>query len=546
VTVADRIEELRRRVEADPGSRLFAQLAEALRKDGELEEAIGIARAGLERHPDYPSARLTLGRALLDSGDPAAARGELEAAVRGAPDNILASRVLGEALETLGELGPALERLKTTLQMAPSDLHVQARIKAIEERGAKPAAAAEPAAKGEPEPERSHTKPMAAVKREDLPAPGGEAAEVKEEEEEALPPTIRIRMPGDPVGGVRAPMPPKPPADKEGGPPAPEEKPPAGGEPDAGRKAEETTLPAPTRLGEAEDKGEGDGAKVFGETAAGVASGAGAEEPRTLPKGRPPALEPGGAGADAAAAPAGEALAASEGATEDSDLTPTLPTSKAAEYAGLDPSLPPTVPPGVVTSARVEGAGSTDVAPGVAAPAQAAPTARGDAPESRPEAAPFVPPPSESPGVAEEPAAAGEPPPVPEPAPSPPAPSEPPPPQGEGAAPGPTALEPADRSGTPLSSGTLAELYFQQGLLKRALEVYHQVLQEEPDNDKARARLSAIQAEMEAAASNLKVAPSEGEAGDGAPGDTGARRRALERTIEKLEALLDVVRARRR
>jgi hypothetical protein len=72
------------------------------------------------------------------------------------------------------------------------------------------------------------------------------------------------------------------------------------------------------------------------------------------------------------------------------------------------------------------------------------------------------------------------------------------------------------------------------------------VLQEEPDNDKARARLSAIQAEMEAAASNLKVAPSEGEAGDGAPGDTGARRRALERTIEKLDALLDVVRARRR
>ena len=43
--------------------------------DGDLEEAIGVARAGLEKHPNYPSARLTLGRALLDSGDPAAARG---------------------------------------------------------------------------------------------------------------------------------------------------------------------------------------------------------------------------------------------------------------------------------------------------------------------------------------------------------------------------------------------------------------------------------------------------------------------------------------
>ena len=87
---------------------MFAQLAEQLRKEGELEEAIGVARAGLERHPNYPSARLTLGRALLDSGDPAAAQIELAAAVKGAPDNILASRLLGEALETLGDLGAAL------------------------------------------------------------------------------------------------------------------------------------------------------------------------------------------------------------------------------------------------------------------------------------------------------------------------------------------------------------------------------------------------------------------------------------------------------
>jgi thioredoxin-like negative regulator of GroEL len=87
----------------------------------------------------------------------------------------------------------------------------------------------------------------------------------------------------------------------------------------------------------------------------------------------------------------------------------------------------------------------------------------------------------------------------------------------------------------------LAELYFQQGLLKRALEVYHEVLQEEPDNDKARARLAEIQAEMEAAASNARAG-----VGDGEPDEGGARRRALERTIEKLEALLAIVRARRR
>ena len=55
-------------------------------------------------HPAYPSARLTLGRALLDSGDAAGARAELESALRDAPDNILASRYLAQAREQLGDL----------------------------------------------------------------------------------------------------------------------------------------------------------------------------------------------------------------------------------------------------------------------------------------------------------------------------------------------------------------------------------------------------------------------------------------------------------
>ena len=99
-----RIDELRRRIERDPGSRLFAQLAEEHRKAGEHAEAIRVARAGLVQHPAYPSARLTLGRALLDSGDPARARVELETALRDAPDNILASRFLGQALPRSAQL----------------------------------------------------------------------------------------------------------------------------------------------------------------------------------------------------------------------------------------------------------------------------------------------------------------------------------------------------------------------------------------------------------------------------------------------------------
>ena len=100
--VPPRIDELRKRLEKDPGSRLFAQLAEELRKEGQLEEAIAVCRVGLQKHPSYPSARITLGRALIDSGDPAAARVELETVVQSAPENILARKLLDECLVSLG------------------------------------------------------------------------------------------------------------------------------------------------------------------------------------------------------------------------------------------------------------------------------------------------------------------------------------------------------------------------------------------------------------------------------------------------------------
>ena len=138
-----RIDDLRKRLEKDPGSRLFAQLAEELRKAGELEEAIGVSRGGLQKHPTYPSARMTLGRALMDSGDLAAARAEFEAVVKGAPDNILASRFLGECLEGLGDAAGALGRYRTTLTLAPGDKQVLGRIEALQGQlgGAAPGAA---------------------------------------------------------------------------------------------------------------------------------------------------------------------------------------------------------------------------------------------------------------------------------------------------------------------------------------------------------------------------------------------------------------------
>ena len=73
-----RIEELRRRVQKDPASIAFAQLAEEYRRAGSYADAIETCRTGLQTHPGYLSARVTLGRALIEMDELGAAQSELE------------------------------------------------------------------------------------------------------------------------------------------------------------------------------------------------------------------------------------------------------------------------------------------------------------------------------------------------------------------------------------------------------------------------------------------------------------------------------------
>ena len=97
-----RIEELRRRVQADPASIAFAALAEEFRRVGRYEEAIEACRTGLQRHPAYLSARVTLGRALIEMGDFEGAREELTTVLRTAPENLAAIRGLAQIHERMG------------------------------------------------------------------------------------------------------------------------------------------------------------------------------------------------------------------------------------------------------------------------------------------------------------------------------------------------------------------------------------------------------------------------------------------------------------
>src|SRR5439155_22482254 len=91
-----RIEDLRRRIEKDPASIAFAQLAEEYRRAGQLAEAVEACRAGLAIHPGYPSARVTLGRALLELQQLDEAKAEFEQVLKSATENLAAIRGLAE------------------------------------------------------------------------------------------------------------------------------------------------------------------------------------------------------------------------------------------------------------------------------------------------------------------------------------------------------------------------------------------------------------------------------------------------------------------
>jgi tetratricopeptide (TPR) repeat protein len=121
--VADnpRIEELRRRVQKDPASIAFAQLAEEHRRAGHYAEAIEACRAGLAIHPGYLSARVTLGRALLEVNDLDAAQAELEYVLKSAAENLAAIRGVAEIHHRRGQLAEALVFYKAALALARHD-----------------------------------------------------------------------------------------------------------------------------------------------------------------------------------------------------------------------------------------------------------------------------------------------------------------------------------------------------------------------------------------------------------------------------------------
>lgn len=80
-----------------------------------------MCRAGLERHPGYLSARVTLGRALMEIGQLDDAELEFDLVLGSAPDNLAAIRGIAEINQRRGDLETALGYYQTALGLARHD-----------------------------------------------------------------------------------------------------------------------------------------------------------------------------------------------------------------------------------------------------------------------------------------------------------------------------------------------------------------------------------------------------------------------------------------
>lgn len=125
---------------ADPGSLVFLQLGEALRRKAQLDLAWRVASRGVERHPQRADAHDLLARVAADRSDFARARAAWEVALSLSPGHPAAQKGLGFLLFQQGAYADAERLLSAALTADPADTSLRAAFDKVR-------AAADPAAR---------------------------------------------------------------------------------------------------------------------------------------------------------------------------------------------------------------------------------------------------------------------------------------------------------------------------------------------------------------------------------------------------------------
>lgn len=161
--IDDRIAKCQKILDLDPNSQIFAALAEAYRKKGELDKAFRICQNGLKIHPSYGSAHIVMAKINLDRGLYDWAEAEVEKAIEIDGRSRAIELLLAEIYIYKGEFNSAVKLLKSLHQSDPDNKQIKKlldiAIKLPEEQQAVTnSPAAEPdeeSAEAEPEMERA-------------------------------------------------------------------------------------------------------------------------------------------------------------------------------------------------------------------------------------------------------------------------------------------------------------------------------------------------------------------------------------------------------
>jgi tetratricopeptide (TPR) repeat protein len=130
------INELKKKLEENSDSLVFAALADAYRKKGRLDEAFNVCKKGLEKNPSYTSARVVLGRIYGEQGKVEEAASEFKKVLEFDPDNLMAHSMLGSILMEKNDYQAAIEEYQKILSLNPDDEDTQSHLKQAIEKAA--------------------------------------------------------------------------------------------------------------------------------------------------------------------------------------------------------------------------------------------------------------------------------------------------------------------------------------------------------------------------------------------------------------------------
>jgi len=111
-TAEARIRDLERRLDLDPGSRLFVSLAEEYRKVGRVKDALSALQKGLLAHPGYVAAQVALGRVYVEANLNSDAIATFTKVLASDPGNLVAAKSLADIYYARGDNLEALKKFK--------------------------------------------------------------------------------------------------------------------------------------------------------------------------------------------------------------------------------------------------------------------------------------------------------------------------------------------------------------------------------------------------------------------------------------------------